>query len=367
MHIVVVNAGADVSGAERVLIDLVERAVRQGHSVSLLSPPGELPDALGPTVHHVPVPLRRLGGQRGWRRVRAVAALIQSWWRTARRLRRSGRGAGAVIVNSTFALPAVGLAFPFQSLRADQIPRVSWLVHDTIHSCKQQAAVRLGAHALTAAVAVSEVTGASVRPLVRLTVIRPNGVVIPKEMVRGTARDSRQPIVGILAVLTEWKGQDVLLEAIAKLPDVELEIAGATFPGSEVFERQLKERAAQADLVERVRFLGHVDKGEVFPRWDVLVSSSTSPEAGPLGVLEAMAYGVPVVATDHGGAAEYLRGGVGLLVPPGDAPALAVAIRTLLDDPAEAARLRETARAVVLERHDMAVTAPRMLETLIHG
>lgn len=367
MHIVAVNAGAGVSGAERVLIDLLNRAVQQGHQVSLLSPPGDLPETLGASVRHVTVPLRRLGGERGLRRLWAVATLPWDWWRTARKIRLTARGVEAVIVNSTFALPPVGLAYPFHAWSADRQPRVSWLVHDTIHSRKQRTVVRLGAHALTVAVAVSEVTADSVRNLVRRTMIRPNGVVVPAVMPGGAASIPARPLIGILAVLTEWKGQDVLLEALSELLDVQLEIAGAAFPGSEAFEQQLRERAAQPDLAGRVRFLGHVDKLEVFPRWDVLVSSSISPEAGPLGILEAMAHGVPVVATDHGGAAEYLRGGVGMLVPPGDAPALAAAIRMLLDDPAAAGQLRDGARSVVLERHDMSVTVPAMLEALIHG
>ncbi|QGU05703.1 glycosyltransferase family 4 protein [Corynebacterium comes] len=367
MHILAVNAGAEVSGAERVLAELLKTAVADGHRVTLLCPPGALPESFGAGIVHVPVPLHRLGGERGVRRLRAVASLPRDWWRTARRVRRAARGAEAVIVNSTFALPAIGLAFPLHSLRPDRRPRVSWLVHDTIHSRKQRTALRLGAHALTVAVAVSQVTADSIRARVRRTVVRPNGVVVPEEMSGGTARVPGRPVAGILAVLTEWKGQDVLLEALAQLPDVQLDIAGTAFPGSEEFERLLRARAAQPDLAGRVHFLGHVDKRDVLPRWDVLVSASTSPEAGPLGVLEAMAHGVPVVATDHGGAAEYLRGGAGILVPPEDAPALAEAIRTLLDDPVLARELRDTARCAVLARHDAKTTVPAMLEALSRG
>ncbi|AGF73603.1 glycosyltransferase family 4 protein [Corynebacterium halotolerans] len=366
MHIVAVNAGADVSGAERVLVDLLRQAVADGHRVTLFCPSGDLPELLAGEVIHVPVPLSRLGGVRGARRLWSIAALPGGWWRTARRIRRSARGAGAVIINSTFALPAVGMAYPFHSRRRGRGPKISWLVHDTIHSRKQRTVLRLGAHALTAAVAVSEVTADSVRRLVRRTVVRPNGVPVPTEMSGGTGSTPGRPVVGILAVLTGWKGHDVLLEALAELPDVHLDIAGAAFPGSEQFEQELRTRAARPDLAGRVRFLGHVDKHRVFPRWDIMVSASTSPEAGPLGVLEAMACGVPVIATDHGGAAEYLRGGAGLLVPPGDASALAAAIRTLLDDRALADRLRDNARAAILERHDVTVTVPKMLEALCH-
>ena len=122
--------------------------------------------------------------------------------------------------------------------------------------------------------------------------------------------------------------------------------------------------ALEPDLAGRVRFLGHADPAEVFPRWDLIVSASTSPEAGPLGVLEAMAAGVPVLGTGHGGTAEYLAGGSGRLVPPGDVDALAEAMRELIHDPDGRARLRDRARQVAERDHDLTTTLPRMLEAL---
>lgn len=69
-------------------------------------------------------------------------------------------------------------------------------------------------------------------------------------------------------------------------------------------------------------------------RWAIAVLASVLPEAGPLGVLESMAAGLPVVATDLGGAAEYLSDGVGVLVAPGDPAALAHALSNLIANPA---------------------------------
>lgn len=363
---VVVNAGAEVSGAERVLLDLVDLAVGRGDRVTLVCPDGPLAALTPASVSHVSAPLVRLGGARGPRRVREVAGLPFLWARSARVLRAVARDADSMIVNSTFALPVVGLAFPRHRARGGR-PVISWLVHDTITSLKQRVVARLGGHALTRAVAVSEVTGDSVRPLLgdgAAVRIRPNGVEIPAEMSGTTRTTTGENVIGILAAITGWKGHDVLLEALALLPDVRLEIAGTAFPGSGDFEEQLRARAAQPDLAGRVAFLGHVDKRDVFPRWKALVSASTSPEAGPLGVLEAMAHGVPVVATDHGGAAEYLRDGAGVLVRPGDAQALAEGIRAVLGDPARAAQLRETARARVVGKHDVTRTRDLMLKEL---
>ncbi|CAN5621187.1 hypothetical protein BH18ACT1_BH18ACT1_02380 [soil metagenome] len=89
---------------------------------------------------------------------------------------------------------------------------------------------------------------------------------------------------------------------------------------------------------------------EVLRALDVLVNAS---RAEPFGrsVLEAQASGVPVVATDAGGIPEFVSDGVtGLLVPPGDEPALAAAIDRLLEDEELRARLAAAGRAQAEER-----------------
>lgn len=360
-HIVFINAGAQVSGAERVLLDLARHAAALGDRVTVVSPTGPLSAQVLPPLRHVSVPLVRLSGGQGLQRVRQVMGLPFLWFFSAKEIRKIAADADTIIVNSTFALPSVGVAFPRHG-RKHGGPVVSWLVHDTITSLKQRVVAKLGAHALTKAVAVSEVTAASVRPLVSTVLVQPNGVEVPPDMV--TVQRDQVPTIGILAAISGWKGHDVLLEAVALLPDVHLDIAGEVFAGSEGFEAALRERARQPDLQGRVHFLGHVNKQDVFPQWKALISASTSPEAGPLGVLEAMAYGVPVVATNHGGAAEYLRDGAGILVTPSDPQDLANGIRRILENPEQTTQIIEVARERVVAHHNLAHTRKRMLEVL---
>lgn len=360
-HIVFINAGAQVSGAERVLLDLAQHAAALGDRVTVVSPEGPLSEQVLPPFQHVSAPIIRLSGGQGLQRVRQVTRLPFLWFFSAKEIRKISGDADTVIVNSTFALPAVGLAFPRHG-RKHGSPVISWLVHDTITSLKQRVVAKLGSHALTRAVAVSEVTAESVRPLVGTVLVQPNGVDVPQEVV--AVKPNPVPTIGILAAITGWKGHDILLEAVALLPGVHLDIAGEAFAGSEAFEAALRERARQPDLEGRVHFLGHVNKQDVFPQWDALISASTSPEAGPLGVLEAMAYGVPVVATNHGGAAEYLRDGAGVLVAPSDPQALASGIRQILDNPERTAQIIAAARERVVAHHNLAHTRERMLEVL---
>jgi glycosyltransferase involved in cell wall biosynthesis len=150
-------------------------------------------------------------------------------------------------------------------------------------------------------------------------------------------------VIGIAALLTPWKGHEVVLDAFAQLEstDVVLEIMGGVPANDERYAQALQLRSARLGIADRVRFLGHRDDPlDTMRRWSIAISASTDPEAGPLVGLEAMSLGLPVIATDHGGVTEVL-GSAGVLVPPGDAVALARTIDALLAD--EDARQRHGA------------------------
>jgi glycosyltransferase involved in cell wall biosynthesis len=155
------------------------------------------------------------------------------------------------------------------------------------------------------------------------------------------------PTLAFAGRLTPQKSLDVLFQALAELPDVDLLLAGE---GPE--EGPLRRRAAELGLAERVRFLGPQPRRRVLELYraaDAAVLSS-SWENLPHAVLEALAAGTPVVATRSGGVAEIVSDGHnGLLVEPDDPAALAAATRRLLADPELAARLRAAAAPSVAE------------------
>ncbi|MDS1113918.1 glycosyltransferase family 4 protein [Gordonia westfalica] len=343
-----------VSGAERVMLDLIGVALDRGRRVTVVCPGGPLVGRLPAGVEHVSIPPLGLSGERGLHRLMGAARLVLDWLRAGRVLRRHTRRDATTIVNSLFALPAARFA------RAPG--GVSWLVHDTLSSGRQRAVVRISAPVIRRAVAVSEATARPLSDLGLPTVVAHNGVVWPVPALVTGLHDP--PVVGILALLTPWKGHAVLLEAVAALSGVELEFAGGSFPGDADHVASLHERAAQPDLTGRVRFLGHTDPQTALTRWDVVVSASITPEAGPLSVLEAMAYGKPVIGTDHGGTTEFLRGGAGVLVPPSDPAALAEAITRVLDDADLRESLAREARRRIDAEHDKSVTLPLMLDEL---
>ncbi|KIQ17057.1 glycosyltransferase family 4 protein [Rhodococcus sp. MEB064] len=356
MNTVFVGHTSNISGAEKMLLAVVGEAVRSGAAVTVVCPEGRLAQALPAEAQHVAIPELGLGGEQGPARILAAARMAARWVSAARTIRSLSRRPGtATVVNSLFALPAAQLARP---------PRgVSWLVHDAVASGRQRAVVSISRRVVRRAVACTEAAAAPVRDLGLPAEVVPYGVPWPVEDYFAATRTP--PVVGMLALLTPWKGHLVLLDAIARLDGVDVELAGGNFSGDQDYVDELRARAERPDLAGRVRFLGHVDPDEVLRRWDVVVSSSVLPEAGPLSVLEAMSHGLPVVASDHGGPTEFLAHGEGILVPAGDSGALADALRTLLGDDSTRAEMGRRARATVAARHDSAVTLPALYSELI--
>jgi glycosyltransferase involved in cell wall biosynthesis len=96
---------------------------------------------------------------------------------------------------------------------------------------------------------------------------------------------------------------------------------------------------------------------------DVLAVPSTSPEPFGRTILEAMASGTPVIATAHGGPLDIIEDGeTGLLVPPGDPAALAVAIIQMAEEPGWRERMGEAGRAEVVEKYTTDKYVDRVLE-----
>lgn len=143
--------------------------------------------------------------------------------------------------------------------------------------------------------------------------------------------------------LVPQKSIDVALEALRSSPGVSLLLAGDG-PYREPLERQVRELG----LDGRARFLGPQPRRTVFELLRAADAAllSSSWENFPHMVVEALSVGTPVLATDAGGVAEIVRDGLnGLLVPIGNAEALAAAIRRYFDD----SKLRERLRAEAVD------------------
>ena len=158
------------------------------------------------------------------------------------------------------------------------------------------------------------------------------------------------PVIGIAARFAPVKDHATLLRAFADVvrerPNAKLALAG------DGETRAAMERlAGELGIAASCRFLGvRRDVPALLASWDVFCLSSLS-EGTSVTILEAMATGLPVAATDVGGNPEIVRNGeTGFLTPRGDAPALGRAILDLLRDPKRARRFGDAGRTLARER-----------------
>ncbi|PDV96924.1 glycosyltransferase family 4 protein [Candidatus Chloroploca asiatica] len=140
--------------------------------------------------------------------------------------------------------------------------------------------------------------------------------------------------------LQPWKGVGTAIRALVQIPTAHLLIAG---DGEE--RHALEDLAHELKLQARVHFLGALERQtlpQLYRSVDLLVATSHASETFGIGLVEAQACGLPVVASRFGGFPEVVdEGRTGLLVTPRNPEALAVAVQSLLDNPA-----RRTAMAV---------------------
>ena len=154
------------------------------------------------------------------------------------------------------------------------------------------------------------------------------------------------PLVGIVGRLVPIKAVDVLLHAIASLNDVHLAVVG-----DGVERASLEQIARDLGIAERVHFTGwSEDVPAAMSDLDVVALTSRN-EGTPVALIEALAAGRPVVATDVGGVRHVVEDGVtGLLAPMDDARVVGARIAELLADPAQGARLAAVGRERVTQR-----------------
>ena len=183
------------------------------------------------------------------------------------------------------------------------------------------------------------------------------------------AREITQRWVLAAGNLVDKKGHSVLVEAAGLLraggTPITVEIVGGG-----PLEERLQSLIDVSSLGEVVRLAGPMPHGRLLGelaagRWDVVVQPSVvlpdgETEGIPVTLLEAMAHGVPVVASAIGGIPELLEGGSGLLVPPEDPGALADALAGLAADPELRAALGESGRQRIAQEFEAGTIARRL-------
>lgn len=168
--------------------------------------------------------------------------------------------------------------------------------------------------------------------------------------------------ISFVGYFGKHKGIDLMIRAVARLKrkNIEIELAG---DGEE--SENYKKLAAELGILSQIRFWGKLDNKDMtrlFAETDAYCLPSVWPENQPVSITEAMACGIPVIASDLGGNSELVRHGIsGFLFRPGDDQDLAEKIRALMDDRS----LQESfgrAGKEIIQNYDIAKQAGELLD-----
>jgi glycosyltransferase involved in cell wall biosynthesis len=166
-------------------------------------------------------------------------------------------------------------------------------------------------------------------------------------------------VIGFIGRIVPAKGLKYLLNALPYLKE-EFKSIKLLVVGEGSLVEELKEKAKKNNIFDNILFTGgRRDIPEILASIDIFVMPSTA-EGLPNSLLEAMAMGKPVVATEVGGIPELIKNGrTGLLVPPRNPEALATAIRDLISNDQLAAKMGQAARSFVLNNYSIVEIAQK--------
>jgi glycosyltransferase involved in cell wall biosynthesis len=377
MRVLFLSVSGGLGGAERVLLEAVA-ALRQLHRDWALrviclgdGPLAKDLAARGAEVRVLPLPDQFAAlGESGRSAPSTVAALAQSAWG----LRRYARVlAGDMAVWGPDVVHANGLkAHVLAAWAAPAGAAVVWHVHDYLGSRRVSSVLlRRHAHRAASVIANSHAVGADVRRVlgdrVRVEVVAngidtsrftPEGPGFDLDAAAGLPRPPHGAFrIGLVATYARWKGHETFLRALAQLGDPRARgyvVGGPVYEtaGSQHSREELEQLAARLRLGDRVGFVPFQrDVAPVYRSLDVVVHASTLPEPFGLSVVEAMACGRAVVASDAGGVREIVDPGrTGLLHQPADVSGLASRLRELASDERLRARLGAAAASAVPAR-----------------
>ncbi len=376
-------SGVDLSyqdGGRTHLLEKWTRVAAEGHEVDLWAFAGQSSPDWSPLTVHAPrhLPVRGLAGPSY-----SASLLASVLWHLRRRRPDA--------IHVRLAQPTVPVALALR--RLSTVPVVVEVTGPIAEEARlygvserKVALIRsISERAMQAAAAVVAVTDGIKRQLVaeygvaeQAVHVVGNGVNTegfrPRPTAEARARlglQGRGPIVGFVGNLHRWQGTEFLIEAapaiLSSVSDAEIHLVG-----DGVTRESLERSASRLGIRDRVRFHGQVpydDVPDFIAACDVLVAPLLAKPTGdsgysPLKLYEYLSSGRPVVASRLDGLEVVEREGLGRLVPPADADALARAVVELLADDQARVEMGERARRIAMERFGWGRAAERTIEIL---
>lgn len=373
MNLLLLHGSSDLYGASKILLVTVQTLLKKGYRpLVVLSNPGPLADKL--TEAGAEVVYIRLGIlRRKYKTPYGILNRLYTMAKAYRMLKRLIRERQITTVYSNTTAVLAG-AFAARSAGVKHI----WHIHEIIESPKWLSRLlgRLVNHyshtVLVVSAAVQQSWGryVSVEKLQLLhngidytPYLQPSGklrkeLAIPDETV----------VVGMVGRVHYWKGQDYFLQIASLLnqrfPQLHFVMIGDAFPGYEYLYDQLSALITRENLQNKVTDLGYrTDVAELLQGFDILVLPSLLPDPFPTVILEAMASGKPVVATQQGGALEMVEHGkTGIWIPVKEAPLAAAAMEQLVTSAPLRRQMGEKGREKVLREYSLEAFEKKLIK-----
>jgi glycosyltransferase involved in cell wall biosynthesis len=370
-----------LGGAEVCLLDVAPRVREAGWDVFVVVPKeGDLSTALanaGVAVTAMPLGSFR---NRGETRspvllVRLVGAVIAGW-----RLGRLIRSRRVDIVHSN-AAPVIAGALGARLARVPHVWHLREILSGPLWRGLRWLMVRLAVRQICISQTVARNIGGPgvvvINDGIDVNMFRPRArrdggtgsADIDLGIAETMARPGAQQVVAMLARIQPLKGHELFLRS-ARLtleanPTARFLMVGGQIPTYEALRHRLESLREELGLERAATFMPFLERHRLpalLRQMTVVVVPSVWPEGGGLVVLEAMACGVPVVATAHGGPAEVITDGVdGFLVSPSDPSEMAERVIRLLDDPDLRSRIGEAGRKRVAESYSLSLNIQRLI------
>jgi glycosyltransferase involved in cell wall biosynthesis len=343
-RLLIVHSSAELYGSDRSLLDFIRLGAADFETTVLLPEDGQLVSLLREAGARVEIGevckvQRQMLGARGLLRT------VGSAWRALRQLRKLADGRPFDIVYTNTVAVFAGALYALAARR----PHV-WHIREILNGSPRLSAIFRALVSLLSRRIVCNSNQtlewiALPRSRSRCRVVwngvgtaRPPGRREAERALRGWNHDTL--VFALVGRLNAWKGQGLALEAFEQLradgryASTRLWLIGSAYSGQEHFERELRAQIAAARAQDAVRLDPfRVDVEGAWEAADVVLVPSTEPEPFGRVAIEAMAFGCPVIAAAHGGLLDIITDGdSGLLVPPGDAAALASAMARVADD-----------------------------------